>query len=115
MAAIQGFTYPLTLVNGGLGLSSDFELIRQQIMSVLETRPYERIMRPNYGTPDLVFDVAADVALIVERTRIALETQIPDVAFAIAGNIADDGVCNLSIGWSLNDIAQPPIQYRLTD
>jgi hypothetical protein len=113
MASMQGLTYPLTLNNGGLQLSQDYALVGQAIMSVLETRPYERIMRPNYGTPDLVFDAGSDISLIVERIHIALETQIPDVQFAVTGDVGDDGDCRLSVGWSINGIPQPAIQYQL--
>lgn len=114
MATIQGFTYPLTIKNGGLSLSTDFDLIRQQIMSVLETRPFERIMRPNYGTPDFIFDAVNDVSIIVERITIALETQINGPTFAIEGAVNDDGVVTIAVNWSLNDIPQPPIEYRIS-
>ena len=40
---IQGLTYPLTLSNGGLAVSADVDLVREHVLSVVETRWYERV------------------------------------------------------------------------
>ena len=72
MATIRSFTYPFALENGGLKLSEDYDVIRQRILQILETRPWERVMQPLYGTPDFVFNAYPSVAIVVERVQISL-------------------------------------------
>lgn len=114
MALRRGYSYPFQIEGGSLKLSEDLDLTREAIQQVLETIPLERVMRANYGTPDYVFS-ATPLPVIIERIRISLETQIPEVAsFEITGSINDDGTVSLSIGWYVADVLQPPILYRLT-
>ncbi|HEY9735485.1 MAG TPA: hypothetical protein V6D06_04355 [Trichocoleus sp.] len=114
MATVRGLSYPLTLQNGGLQTSTDLSLILQAIYSVLETRPYERIMRPRYGTSDLAFVAHPSPAVIAERTRQALELQIAGVSFTTTGSIDENGAYTLTVDWAVNEIQQPPIRYALT-
>lgn len=113
MALRRGFSYPFQIESGSLKLSEDFDLIKEAIDQVLSTVPTERVMQPNYGTPDYVF-TATPLPVIIERIRISLEVQIPEVSdFEIRGTIGDDGTISLSIGWFVDGIPQPPVLYRL--
>ena len=113
MATIRSLTYPLTVVNGTLGVATDFDVIKQNIFSVLETRPGERVMQYTYGTPDFVFDAATSASVVAERVRISLESQIPEAGFEVYGDVNEDGTVSLTVEWSIGDIPQPPINYRL--
>ena len=111
--AIRGVSYPLKIVNGNLSLSTDIDLVKESIFSVLETRPFERIMRPAYGTPDMVFDAISSHEYVLHQIRMSLETQIEDVSFDVSGEIEDTGEMNVTVEWSIDNIPQPPIEYKL--
>jgi hypothetical protein len=113
MPLIRGFAYPLTLENGGLKTSTDLDLIRESIYSVLETRPFERVMRSRYGTADLVFDAYASAGVIAERVRQSLELQIREASFEVLGTLLDSGEASLEIRWSVATLPQPAIRYKL--
>lgn len=113
-ASKRGLSYPIQIEDGGLKLSEDLDLIREAIYSVLETRWFERAMRPGYGTPDYIFTAVQNENLIAEQIRQALETQILGVdEWRVEGNAYDNGVLELSINYSISRIPQPPIKYQL--
>ncbi|NJR40954.1 MAG: hypothetical protein HC781_21595 [Leptolyngbyaceae cyanobacterium CSU_1_4] len=113
MAVLRSLTYPLTLENGSLKLSEDFDVLKERIFQVLETVPYERVMQPTYGTPSFVFNTYPSIWIVVERVRISLTTQIPECEFEVSGKLGEDGVCSLAISWQARQVPQPPIAYRL--
>jgi hypothetical protein len=114
MAIKRGIRYPLQIVNGSLAVSTDFDLLREAIFSVLETRPLERVLALSYGTPSYIFDTIRDPGVICEQIRISLATQIPGVdSFSVTGSIAEDGVMDVQVKWTVDSIEQPPIGYRL--
>ncbi len=113
MATIRSFTYPFALENGGLKLSEDYDVIRQRILQILETRPWERVMQPLYGTPDFVFNAYPSVAIVVERVQISLETQLQGVEFEVSGSLSEDGICALTVNWAVDQFEQPPLMFRL--
>jgi len=109
MAIVTSLSYPLQIKDGGLQVSSDVDVIRESIYSVLETRPYERVMRPNYGTPDFIFDSYNNNRIVAELTRIQLERQLPGVDFEVTGTIDDTGTARLTIQWAVSDVSQTAI------
>jgi hypothetical protein len=113
MANIRGIAYRLQIKDGQLVTHEDFELIRDHIISVLETEPYERVMRPGYGTPDFLLRGTRDINLVAQWVRQGLEREIPDVAFAVQGAIADDGAAVLAVRWAVDGQPQPPLQFKL--
>ncbi len=114
MVLRRGISYPLTIINGGLAVSTDFDLIKEAIFSVLETRIFERVMRPQFGTPSFIFETIQDPNVICEQIRISLVTQIPEVeSFNVTGSISEDGIMQVQIFWGVDGIDQPPIGYRL--
>lgn len=113
MAIRRGIRYPLTLSNGGLAVSVDADLVKEAIFSILETRPYERVMR-DYGTYDYVFDTIKDPGVICEQIRISLRTQIPEIdQLEVTGKIDESGVMQVQILWGVNGVPQPPVGYQL--
>lgn len=113
MATLRTLAYPLAVKNGSLALSEDFDTIRDAIFSVLECRPGERVMKPRFGSPDFVFDAVQHPQAVLSRIQTALEEQIPDVEFAVGGNVLDDGAFNVQINWSVEQVPQVPIQFLL--
>ena len=111
--AKRGLSYPLTLSNGGLWLSEDDQLKRDAVISVLQTRPYERVMRPSYGTPDYVFDAPPSAAVVASQIQMALDNQVTGCTFAVEAEAADTGDFTLTIQYQVNGVEQPLIQYRL--
>jgi len=53
----RGLQYPLEVKNGNLIVVENLDIIEQNIIEVLETRPFERVMRSNYGFDPRIFDV----------------------------------------------------------
>ena len=111
---IQGITYPFTIVDGGLSTSSDIDLIRQQIFSVLETERYERVMNPGYGLPDFLFDSASNDSIVPTQISIALSREIPAVDFQVTGSISEDGDYQVTIAWAIGDLPQSPLTFALS-
>ncbi len=114
MPQIQGLTYPFIVVDGGLGVSSDVDLIRQQIFSVLETERYERVMNPAYGLPDFLFDSPSNDSVVPAQISIALSREVPSVDFQVTGSIDDGGDYRVTVGWAIDDIPQPPLFFALS-
>jgi hypothetical protein len=115
MPTNQGIAYRLAVANGDLVLTSDVDLIRDHIFSVLETEPRERVMRPGYGTPDFLFTGVRDINLIAQFIRQCLEQEIPGVQFSVTGTIADDGAGQVAVNWQVNGLPQPPLRFELTN
>lgn len=113
MASIRGIAYRLQVKDGQLVTHDDFELIRDHILSVLETEPYERVMRPDYGTPDFLLRSVTDINLIAQWVRQCLEREIPDVLFAVQGRIDDGGAGVLVVRWAVDGQPQPPLEFKL--
>lgn len=89
--------------------------IRDQIVSVLETRPFERVMAADYGTPDQVFDTI-NPDLINSRIRYAIEKEVEGLSsLRVLGDWsgADEGVYLLKIIYSVRGVLQPPLQLGL--
>jgi len=116
MPTIRSLKYPLSIsAAGGLEVSEDFDVYRNAIFQILETLPYERVMQPTYGTPNYVFSTVSAVGVVTERIRISLRTQLPAVDFDVTGSLTDDGDVNITIAWTLKNIPQPEIKYRISE
>lgn len=110
----RGYSYPLRVEGGNLALSEDYDLIREFIFSVLETRWFERVMRPSYGTPDYVFEAIRDPSAISEQVLQALETQVIGVSsWRVFGEADESGVFRLTVEYGIGALPQPPIKYSL--
>jgi len=115
MAQFRGLAYPLQIANGRLVISEDFGLIEDQIVSVLETRPLERVMRSDYGFDPAIFSTLEPTA-INAKISAAVEAQVPDVEnLEVSGNIssAEEGVYQVILKYSVNGIPAPPLNLSL--
>lgn len=111
-AIIQGIAYPLTVSEGGLAVATDTELVRQQIFSVLETYRRERVMRPDYGLPDNLFNPIVPGAMGAYVQNL-LDQEIPSADFAVGSLASNEGILELEVRWLLNGVPQPAIGYSL--
>lgn len=107
-------TFPLCVKDGRLEVSKDADVVRDQILSALETRFFERVMQPRYGTPDLVFESHSGVGVVAERTRQTLAQLIPQANFEVSGELADSGVYTLRIQYWIAQQLQPTLTLTLT-
>jgi phage baseplate assembly protein W len=113
---IRGLTYPLTIKNGGLATSVDFDLVREHVLSVVETRWYERVMRANYGTEDFIFEVLKP-ALINSQMQSAIENNVPEIeAVNVNGDWtrSDSGLYRIVISYYVDGVLQPPLSFTLS-
>ena len=115
---IRGITYPLTVSNGNLATSVDYELVSQQIRSVIETRYYERVMRADYGIGDYVLE-------ILDPTQInsAIQTSVYEnvnglTNLSVLGDWitdGDNGLYTIYIEYEVNGVPQPPLNFTLAN
>ena len=113
---IRGLTYPLAISNGGLATSVDFDLVSQHVLSVVETRWYERAMRASYGTDDFIFQVL-NPALINSQFQLAIEQNVPEVeSVTVNGDWSqgDNGLYRILITYYVNGVLQPPLSFTLS-
>ena len=105
----------MQIANGGLAVSTDFDLVREHIVSVILTRPFERVMRLDYGMPDQVFRVIqpeiidAKIAAAIEREV----TEIEDLRVQGEWYAGEDGLYNVNIYYTLNGVPQPTLELSL--
>ena len=115
MASTRGLKYPLQVVNGNLALSEDLISVEDQILSVLETRRYERVMRSNYGFDPGIFDTLEPNA-INARIYNAILNQVPAAKnVQVSGNVSagDSGLYRITVTYSVQGVPQPPLQISL--
>ena len=110
----QGITYPLQLDGkGGLKLESGSALTRAHVLSVIETRPGERILRQDYGLPDMIMDIVNPPA-INAKIEAAIERNCPEISnsVVVTGDYSGigDGVYRVRVEYG----AANPISINLT-
>lgn len=114
--SVRGLTYPLTIVNGNLGTSTDFELKSQEIRSVIETRFYERVMRADYGVSDHTLDIL-DPGLINSEMQTSIYDNVQGLtSLSVQGDwltAGDNGLYKVAIMYAINGVPQPPLQFSL--
>lgn len=115
-ASRRGVSYPLADDGaGGLKLSEDIDLIPEYIVSVVETRPGERILRQNYGTQDLLFLPVTFGGYIASLLNQSVRAQVlePDT-IEVSDRVNSDQSVDVEIGYLLKNIPQAPLRFKLT-
>jgi hypothetical protein len=115
MAEIRGLAYPLQTSNGNLLTSSDLACLENQIVSVIETRPFERAMRGDYGFDPDIFGTLEPNA-INARLYEAIVSQVKSVSdVEVSSNPvgAKDGLHAVMVKYTVNGIPQPPLNLTL--
>lgn len=96
----NGIKFPLTVVNGNLAVTSEGDLYKGHILSWLKTLPKERVMVPQYGMQDYLFQTIPNISYITTTVKEGLQQYIPEVSFEVQGAISDTGEVELYIYWS---------------
>lgn len=116
--SIRGIKYPLTIVNGNLAVSTNYDLITQQIRSVVETRFYERVMRADYGVGDHTLDVM-NPGLINSEFQTSIAAYVKNLtSLTVQGDWisqGDNGVYTVYILYSINGVPQAPLNFSLSN
>jgi hypothetical protein len=116
--SVRGLTYPLTVTNGNLATSTDYDLVTQQIRSVLETRYYERVMRASYGIGDYVLEVL-DPGQINSAVQYSILQNVEGLSeLSVQGDWiseGEDGVYKVVINYAINGATQAPLNYTLAN
>jgi hypothetical protein len=116
--SVRGLTYPLTTINGNLATSTDYDLVTQQIRSVLETRYYERVLRASYGIGDYVLEVL-DPGQINSAIQYSILQNVEGLSeLSVQGDWiseGEDGVYKVVINYAVNGATQAPLNYTLAN
>ena len=116
--SIRGLTYPLAVLNGNLATSTDYELVTQQIRSVIETRYYERVMRAEYGIGDYVLEIL-DPSVICSAIQYSILQNVEGLTdLSVLGDWktgGEDGLFILNITYEVNGVPQPPLSFTLAN
>jgi len=116
--SVRGLTYPLTVINGNLATSTDYDLVTQQIRSVLETRYYERVLRASYGIGDYVLEVL-DPGQVNSAIQYSILQNVEGLSeLSVQGDWitgGDDGVYKVVINYAVTGATQAPLNYTLAN
>lgn len=108
-------SYPLTIQNGSLALTSDYpERVRQAIISSLQTEVFERVYEPDYGISDHIFTAVDSLTEVLGSLRDTVSLGLrdyPDVTFSLRGAIADDGSLAVQVSYQCPD--EPPATFTI--
>jgi hypothetical protein len=102
-------SYPFTIApNGDLETtSSRVEQCRQAILATLKTKEGERVYRPEFGLPEVLFKTSQMGALLgAVRTALdeALRPEYADCEYQLKGQIGDDGIAIVIIAYTIEEI-----------
>lgn len=113
-----GLVYPLTYDSkGSIETTDDYpQLVRQSLISCLQTLVEERVMNPEYGLNEYEFTSANNLPNILADFRQTINEAVlpdfPDVAFDLRGRLGDDGCLRVRIQYQVGD--EPPDTVELT-
>jgi hypothetical protein len=117
-AQTRGITYPLTITNGNLAVSTDYDLVTQQIRSVIETRYYERVMRAEYGIGDFVLGIL-DPGQINSSIQYSILQNVSGLSdLSVTGDWetqGENGLYRVFIQYATNGIPQPTLNFTLAN
>lgn len=99
MNTTTGINFPLEIVNGNLKINSGADLIKGHILSWLQTETKERVMRPNYGLADPLFNSQQDISRIANNILTGLTNYVQDAKFYVSGNLNDNGEAEFTVSW----------------
>lgn len=104
---MQGIVYPLEVSKGSLKLTSDYPtLVKNAILSSLNTELEERVFRPIYGLDPQEFQTVDNLVTILATCRQAIALGLedyPDVDFDLRGRIDDSGMVVVVVAYSVAD------------
>jgi phage baseplate assembly protein W len=114
-STLQGLKYPLELDGkGGLKLSSGYDRIGEQILEVLGTRYGERIYRPFFGIPEVLFE-SIDEYSLAQTIRAQLRAFLPAVPnIDVKVSLTEDGSAQVIVFYSVEGSENASVKYSFT-
>ena len=114
-STLKGLSYPLEVDGaGGLKLSSNYDRIGEQILEVLQTRIGERVYRPFFGLPELLFETIDEYTLS-QTIKSQLEGSlaiVPDLKVEVS--LLEDGRAFIVVFYSVEGSEQQMVKYSFT-
>lgn len=100
--------YPITISNGTLVLTQDYEkLIPEVITHTLLTLREERVMQPDFGIPEVTFNLLTDLPGFLRELESSLAftlKEYPGVSVRLVGFADDSGEIPVTCYWSLDEL-----------
>ena len=116
MAYVRGLAYPLEVVNGQLKTVNDLEVVEQNIIEILETRPTERVMRTTYGFDPKIFNTLEPNAINARIHRAIVEEVKAVSHLEVVGRVdpSDSGTYQVTLKYSVKGVPAPPLNLNLS-
>ena len=116
MPFIRGLAYPLVVVDGQLKLTTDLNVVEQNIIEILETRPTERVMRATYGFDPKIFNTLEPNAINARIHRAVIEEVKAVSHLEVTGRVdtLDTGTYNVTLKYSVQGVPAPPLNLSLS-
>jgi phage baseplate assembly protein W len=114
-STLLGLKYPLELDGqGGLKLSSGYDKVGEQILEVLETRLGERVYRPFFGIPEMLFESIDEYALAldIQSQLTAFIPILQDVEVRVS--LSEDGSAQLIVFYSVEGSESSMVKYSFS-
>lgn len=111
----RGLQYPLEVKDGNLVIAENLSIVEQNIIEVLETRPFERVMRNSYGFDPKIFDIMEPNAINARIHRAVIQ-QVQGVSeLSVTGNVAkaETGTYQVQLKYKVRGVAAPPLNLSL--
>lgn len=112
---LTGLKYPLELDGkGGLSLSTNYDRVGEQILEVLQTRFGERVYRPFFGIPELLFETI-DESTLSQTIKSQIESSIPPgVELKVKVYLNELGEASIVVYYSVENSQTSIIKYKFT-
>lgn len=112
---LLGLSYPIEIdENGGLKLDSGYERLGQQILEVLDTRIGERVYRPFFGIPELLFETISE-SLLQETLKSQILSGVPILDsnnVRVLVSMSESGLCEITVYYSTTGTEQAMVRYQ---
>lgn len=114
-STLRGLKYPLEVdENGGLKLSSGYDRLGEQILEVLETRLGERVYRPFFGIPEVIFETIDEYTLAqtIRSQLVAFLPTIPNLEVKVT--LSEDGGAQIIVFYSVEGSEGAMVRYSFS-
>ena len=112
----RGLQYPLEVKDGQLVVAENLSLAEQNIIEVLETRPFERVMRNTYGFDPGIFDTMEPNAINARIYR-AVMAEVNGISeLVVQGQVTsknESGTYQVTLRYKFQGVPAPPLNLAL--
>lgn len=96
-------SFPLRIDNqtGGLAISTGGQAVQEQILEILTTPLLSRVLRPEFGSDNYLFDALTDANLIASRLRLILKNNLSaNIVTEVKVTADENGKLDIDIKWT---------------